>query len=122
MNPHQTCGTCVWNQEDHCACEASRYRGYPVKDWNRCNEYNTPTPPLVDLIIRVVVCANAFDRIEKDRTDGQYGKFAQQCRAWSEDFDKGRPLNAERIAGSIWLFEQLAQKAGSSDHEVSPDL
>ena len=31
MNPHQTCGTCIFNVDADCANEASRYHGAPLK-------------------------------------------------------------------------------------------
>ena len=111
MNPHQTCGTCIFNEGNRCACEASRYKGSPVKSWNTCSAHEAPTPTIAELIERLTTCAWGLDHLAV-KAQGEYKPYfadrAQQCRKWLADLKEGVQVDAEYIAGGLEEFEQLA--------------
>jgi len=111
MNPHNTCGTCIYNEGNRCNCETSVYKGCTVKSWNTCSRQKAPTPTTAELIERLATCAAGLDwRTEK--AVGEYKAYfddrARQCRKWLEDLKAGEPVDAEYITGALIEFEGLA--------------
>ena len=122
-NLDQTCSTCVWNQDERCACEVSRFRGYPVKAWNRCGDYNVPTPHIKELIHRLENCINILESgaIVAHTADlrGYYDDRAKQCWKCLVDLNEGA-LDADHLAGKIWEFEEAARmRAGNTPLDVA---
>ena len=110
MNPHQTCGTCVFNVDANCTNEASRYRGSTLKAWNTCSAHKAPTPTPAELLSRLIVCTAALAHLA-DKASGEYVAYfadrAEQCRKWVRDLKEGR-ADLEYIVGGLREFEQLA--------------
>jgi len=111
MNPHETCGTCIHNQGNRCACEDSRYLGSPVKSWNTCSSHKAPQPSTAELIERLATCAAGLDWRE-EKAAGEYRAYfadrARQCRAWLADIKAGHRIGDEDIIGGLIEFEALA--------------
>ena len=58
MNPHEACGTYIFNVDAHCACEDGRYKGSPVKNWNTCSSHKA-SPTTAELIERLTTCTRS---------------------------------------------------------------
>jgi hypothetical protein len=106
------CGTCIHNVDAHCANEASRYHGAPLKAWNTCSQHKAPTPSAAELIARLATCAAGLDHLAA-KAEGEYKPYfsdrAQQCRKWLADLkEEGFQVDAEYIAGGLAEFEGLA--------------
>jgi len=112
MNPYRTCATCIHNQGNRCANEASRYHGAPLKSWNTCSQHTTTTPSTAELIARLATCAAGLDwRAERVTGDcrAYYGDRAAQCRKWAADLkEEGHRVDVEYIAGGLAEFEAIA--------------
>ena len=111
MNRHPTCKTCVHNEGNRCAGEASRYRGARVRPWNTCSAHKAPVPSTAELIERLATCAAGLDWRE-EKAAGEYRAYfadrARQCRSWLADLKAGHRIEDEDIIGGLIEFEALA--------------
>ena len=111
MNPHATCGTCIFNEDARCTCEAGRYKGCAVKSWNTCAAHKAPAPSTAELIERLATCAAGLDWRE-EKAAGEYKAYfadrARQCRSWLADLRAGHRIGDEDIIGGLIEFESLA--------------
>lgn len=111
MNPHQTCETCIHNQDAHCANEASIYHGAPLQSWNTCSAHTAPTPSAAELIARLDHCAAALDHLAA-KAAGEYRDYfsdrARQCRTWTADLQEGHRTGDADIVSGLIEFEAMA--------------
>jgi len=110
MNPHQTCGTCIFNEANRCTNEASRYHGAPLKAWNTCSEHTASTPTKAELLARLITCAAAL-HLRAEKAVGGYKPYfadrAQQCRKWAADLRESQG-DVEHITVGLAEFEAMA--------------
>ena len=111
MTRYNTCGTCIFNESNCCACGASRYKGSPVKSWNTCSEQKNQPMSQAELVERLDTCAAGL-RWQAARALGEYKDYfadrALQCEKWLDDVQSGWPIEAEYIEGGLREFEGIA--------------
>jgi hypothetical protein len=111
MNPHATCGACIFNEGARCTCEASRYHGAALKAWNTCSQHKAPTPSKAELIARLTTCAAGLDH-RAAKSVGEYKPYfadrARQCRKSIADL-KEACTPTPNTSSADWLeFEAMA--------------
>jgi hypothetical protein len=110
MNPHRTCGTCIWNVDAKCTNEAAYCYGATLLDRYTCGQHRAPLPTTGELLARLVVCTAALAHLA-DKAQGEYVAYfagrAEQCRKWVRDLQEGQ-ADLAYIAGGLTEFESIS--------------